>query len=203
MKADFYTGGHRELQERFETRKLADVVNKVIVHDEVTDEEKAYIESKDMFFMATVDERGRPQCSYKGGDPGFVRVVDKKTIAFPCYDGNGMFLSMGNVMTSERVGLLFIDFEKPHRLRLNGTATIHFDDELLPEYHEAQFIVRIAVEEIFVNCPRYIHKLEKVEHSVYVPNPSRETPIPEWKKKEALHDVLPERDRKKLAAQRS
>ena len=66
-----------------------------------------------MFFLATADEHGMPQCSYKGGDPGFVRVVDEHTLAFPSYDGNGMYLSLGNLLVNPQVGILFIDFAQP------------------------------------------------------------------------------------------
>ncbi|MFN2627540.1 MAG: pyridoxamine 5'-phosphate oxidase family protein [Gaiellaceae bacterium] len=65
-------------------------------------------------------QRAGPQCSYKGGDPGFVRVLDDAAIAFPCYDGNGMYLSIGNVLVTAHVGLLFVDFEGGKRLRLHG-----------------------------------------------------------------------------------
>lgn len=203
MLPDFYSQGHRELQDHFETRKLADRVNEVIVHNEITEEDRKFIESRDFFFLATVDERGHPQCSYKGGDPGLVRVVDKNTVAFPSYDGNGMFLSMGNMRTTGHVAMLFIDFENPHRFRLNGSASIRLDDELLAEYHEAQLIVRVKVREMFINCPRYIHRLKKVEHSIYVPKTTCETPLPDWKKLDVVQDVLPEADRRKVKAQQT
>jgi len=116
------------------------------------------IERADMFFLATADEQGRPNCSYKGGDPGFVRVIDEHTVAFPNYDGNGMYLSMGNALVNPNVGMLFIDFERGHRMRLNGVASIDTHDALMAAYPEAQFIVRVQTEQVFPNCPRYIHK---------------------------------------------
>ena len=200
--SDFYGTGARALQDRFDTRRLADKETGLIVHADITDADRAFIEARDMFFLATVDREGRPQCSYKGGAQGFVKVVDSMTIAFPCYDGNGMFLSMGNILESSRVGMLFIDFEQPRRLRLNGTAALHHDDILLTEYHEAQFIVRVRVESVFVNCPRYVHRFEKLESSRFVPSPLCETPIPEWKKRAALREVLPARDLEKLGQER-
>ena len=106
-----YHGGSRELQDRFDTRRLADRIDERIVHDRIDDDDRAFIEARDMFFLATADEHGQPQCSYKGGDPGFVRVLDEQTIAFPIYNGNGMFLSAGNLLVNAQVGLLFIDFE--------------------------------------------------------------------------------------------
>ncbi len=191
---DFYHRGSRELQDRFDTRRLADRIEQRLVVDHIDASDRAFIESRDMFFLATTDAEGLPSCSYKGGDPGFVRVLDARTIAFPNFDGNGMFLSMGNVLQTRKVGLLFIDFEKPHRLRLSGEASIAADDPWLVECPEAQFIVRIAVTQVFPNCPRYIHRYTLVERSSYVPHAGCATPVPNWKKSDWASDVLPEGD---------
>jgi predicted pyridoxine 5'-phosphate oxidase superfamily flavin-nucleotide-binding protein len=160
----------------------------------VQDAERAFIESRDMFFLATVDGDGRPTCSYKGGDPGFVRVVDARTIAFPLYDGNGMFLSLGNIRTTAQVGMLFIDFEVPHRLRIQGTASVDPADPLLSEFPGADVLVRVAVSEIFVNCSRYVHRYQRVAASRYVPRPDCETPFAEWKRIDLVQEALPPRD---------
>ena len=192
--SNIYHSGHRSLQDRFDTRRLADRLEDVKVHAELSESDRAFIERRDMFFLATADEEGRPNCSYKGGDPGFVRVVDAHTIAFPNYDGNGMYLSMGNVLANPNVGLLFVDFEGQRRLRLNGVATIDADDPLLRDYPEAQFIVRVRAREIFPNCPRYIHKYQLVERSTFVPKQGRETPVPDWKRSEWARDTLPASD---------
>jgi predicted pyridoxine 5'-phosphate oxidase superfamily flavin-nucleotide-binding protein len=192
--SDFYHARSRELQDRFDTRRLADRIEERLVVDHIGDADRAFIESRDMFFLATTDAEGLPSCSYKGGDPGFVRVVDARTIAFPNFDGNGMFLSMGNVLQTRKVGLLFIDFENPRRLRLSGEASISLDDPWLADCPEAQFIVRIAVTQVFPNCPRYIHKYTLVERSSYVPHAGCATPVPSWKKSDWASDVLPEGD---------
>ena len=147
----FYHDGNRYFQDLFDTRRLADRLEERIVLAEIDDADKQFIESRDMFFLASVDSRGLPNCSYKGGDPGFVHVVDPQAIAFPNYDGNGMYLSMGNLRQNGHVGLLFVDFEEPQRLRLNGEATIHPDDPLMAGYPEAQFVVRVSVRELFSN----------------------------------------------------
>src|SRR5688572_12910899 len=117
---DIYHSGNRRLQDQFDTRRLADRLQEVKVHEAFTPEDKAFIERLDMFFLATADASGQPNCSYKGGAPGFVRVVDDRTLVFPSYDGNGMFLSLGNVASNAKVGLLFVDFESQRRLRVNG-----------------------------------------------------------------------------------
>lgn len=189
-----YHDGNRELQDRFDTRRLADRLDADIVKDHIDPRDKAFIERMDMFFLATVDAEGHPNCSYKGGEPGFVRVLDEHTIAFPNYDGNGMYLSMGNVLKTRQVGMLFIDFENQWRMRLNGEAEILYDDPLKAEYPEAQFIVRVRVREVFPNCPRYIHKMQLVERSRFVPKSECKTPVPAWKTGGWVDDVLPEDD---------
>jgi predicted pyridoxine 5'-phosphate oxidase superfamily flavin-nucleotide-binding protein len=148
----------------------------------------------DMLFLATADAEGRPTCSYKGGDPGFVRVLDEHTIAFPSYDGNGMYLSMGNVLVNPHVGLLFIDFERQRRMRLEGEASIDEHDPLAAEYPEAQFVVRVRARRVYPNCPRYVHHMQLVERSRFVPHEHCETPVPGWKRREWSRDVLPADD---------
>jgi len=190
----FYHEHQRYLQDRFDTRRLADRLEERLVTSTIDEEDKQFIESRDMFFLATVDGHGFPSCSYKGGDPGFVRVVDERTLAFPNYDGNGMYVSMGNVRQTSQVGMLFIDWEHPKRLRLNGEATLAEEDPLIASFPEAQFIVRVKVREVFANCPRYIHRLKLIERSKFVPKAQVTTPIPDWKKQEFVADVLPEHD---------
>jgi hypothetical protein len=192
--AEFYSPASRTLQDRFDTRRLADRIEQRLLVDHVGESDRAFIEAADMFFLATVDENGQPSCSYKGGAPGFVRVVDPRTLAFPNYDGNGMFLSMGNIAQSRKVGMLFIDFERPRRVRLSGEARISDNDPLLADYREAQFIVRVALTQVFPNCPRYIHQYKLVERSGYVPKAGSPTPIPNWKKSDWACDVLPGKD---------
>jgi predicted pyridoxine 5'-phosphate oxidase superfamily flavin-nucleotide-binding protein len=189
-----YNEASRKLQDRFDTRRLADRIEERIVRDEIDADDRAFIEARDMFFIATTDEDGKPQCSYKGGDPGFVRVLDEHTIAFPAYDGNGMYLTTGNLLATGNVGLLFIDFEGRKRLRLNGVASVDDADPLLLEYPEAQLIVRVRATEVFPNCPRYIHEYKLVKRSRFVPKTDCETPVPKWKQSDWAHDVLPDND---------
>jgi predicted pyridoxine 5'-phosphate oxidase superfamily flavin-nucleotide-binding protein len=194
VSGELYHSGSRALQDRFDTRRLADRLEAVKVRATIDAGDRAFIESMDMFFLATADAEGRPNCSYKGGEPGFVRVLDERTLAFPGYDGNGMFVSAGNVLVNPEVGLLFISFERQRRLRLNGTATVDPDDELVASWPGALFVVRVRVREVFPNCPRYIHKYELVERSRFVPRAGVEPPVPEWKKTDWARDVLPAPD---------
>jgi uncharacterized protein len=197
-----YHDGARRLQDRFDSRRLADrLEQKFLRHATIGPEDRAFIERMDMFFLATADAHGQPQCSYKGGAPGSVRVLDEHTVAFPNYDGNGMYLSMGNLAVNPQVGMLFIDFcsARPSRLRLNGIATTDEHDGLIDAYPEAQFVVRVAATQVFPNCPRYIHRMALVERSRFVPDPERETPVPDWKRADWACDVLPGSDPARLA----
>ncbi|HJV96564.1 MAG TPA: pyridoxamine 5'-phosphate oxidase family protein [Albitalea sp.] len=186
-----YHDGMRQLQDRFDTRRLADRLDERLGRSAFSDEDRAFIESRRMFFLATVDAQGQPDCSYKGGDPGFVRVTGANELAFPSYDGNGMFRSLGNVLVNPAVALLFIDFERPNRLRVNGQATVTNDDPLLAEFNGAQMVVRVQARLIFPNCPRYIHRMSLAEASRYVPREGYCPPEPAWKRFEIFADVLP------------
>ncbi len=193
MPAGFHLGS-RELQDRFDTRALADRIDRLLVTDTIDEGDAAFIRERDMFFLASADAEGRPTCSYKGGEPGFVRVLDERTVAFPCYDGNGMYLSMGNVLVNPNVGLLFLDLERGHRMRLEGEASIDLEDPLMAAYHEAQFIVRVRARVVYPNCPRYIHRYQLVRRSSFVPSVEHPTPVPEWKRSDWAFDALPEHD---------
>lgn len=195
-----FHGAERKLQERFDSVRLADKVAEVTMHDFISDRDRAFIEARDMFFLATSDADGNLDCSYKGGDPGFVRVVDPRTLAFPSYDGNGMFMSGGNILAHPKVGMLFIDWENGWRMRVNGVASIHFEHPLMAEYPEAQFIVEVQPERVFPNCPRYIHRMQLVERSKFVPHADCETPDPEWK--DAFEESLPIAQQERRAANR-
>jgi predicted pyridoxine 5'-phosphate oxidase superfamily flavin-nucleotide-binding protein len=193
MGSGFHDGS-RSLQDEFDTRALADRIDGLLVSDTISESDRAFIEDRDMFFLATADADGRPTCSYKGGEPGFVRVVDPQTLAFPNYDGNGMYLSTGNVLVNPDVGLLFIDFERGHRMRVDGTASIDLEDPLRGDFPEAQFVVRVRPRAVFPNCPRYIHKYELVRRSRFVPRADCLTPVPEWKRSDWAIDALAEHD---------
>jgi len=188
---------HRELQDDFGTRQLADRIEEIACLTEFSDDAKTFIEAQDMFFLATVDHNGRPTVSYKGGAPGFARVVDNKTLVFPNYDGNGMYMSMGNIDLNHELGMLFISFEKPHRIRVQGKATISRDDPLLAEYPDADMLVRVTLSELWQNCPRYIHRYQKLERSRYVPKTECETPMAGWKQVDIVQDVISDKERKK------
>ncbi len=190
---------HRAFQDQHDTRRLADRLE-TLAHAEFDSNDRAFIECATFFFLATVDERGRPTVSYKGGSPGFIRPIGPAELIFPVYDGNGMFLSLGNIASTAQVGLLFISFESPpRRLRVQGEARV-IPNEGPNRTPGALHLVHVAVSQIFVNCGRYIHKLETRKLSPHVPDASGRQPFPTWKRIDILADTLPERDKNKVVA---
>ncbi len=193
--AEFYGKQHRAFQQLFDVEKMADAVKSSIVVNELAVEHIGFIESRDFFFLTTIDHRGYPTCSYKGGSVGFVKALDNKTLVFPSYDGNGMFLSMGNITANSKIGMLLIDFETPHRVRVHGEAKVEQKNPLLREFPGAELIVTVTITEAFVNCPRYIHQYQRVATSKYVPQKDCAAPLPQWKRIDELQNSLPERDK--------
>jgi predicted pyridoxine 5'-phosphate oxidase superfamily flavin-nucleotide-binding protein len=190
-----YHEGHRRLQDQFDTRCIADRLRQVTMRTAFTDDDKTFIEGLIFFFVATATAAGRPTCNLKGGAPGFVRVVAPDELAFPDYDGNGMFLTLGNITTNPHVGLLFIDFEMPKRLRVEGEASVSSDDPLIGRTVGAQLIVRVKARAIYPNCPRYIPKMQLIEPSIYAPRAGIDSPEPAWKGFPEFRDAVHKRQR--------
>lgn len=190
-----YHDGQRELQDAFDSRRIADRLDQVTYSRELSDAHKAFIERAEMFFLATVGPDGQPDCSYKGGRAGFVRVLSPTELAWPDYDGNGQFRSLGNLKSNPHAGLLFVDWERPSRLRVNGVVSISAEDVLRVAWEGAQLVVRLAVQQVFPNCPRYIPRMQTLERSPYTPGLNHEPPRPGWKDDPRFRDALPAKDR--------
>jgi len=190
-----YTAKALELQQRFDTTALAAAELQVIVHDALSPADRAFIGGMEMFWLASVDPQGSPTVSFKGGAPGFVKMPDDRTLLFPCFDGNGMFFSMGNIASTSQVGMLFMDFVTPSRLRVQGDAQLTDDPDIVGLWPGAQFAVKVDITALITNCPRYIPRMQRLEGSRYVPDPATgEQPIPGWKRIDAIQAVLPSRD---------
>ncbi len=186
--------GNRRLQDQFDSRRIADRLVEKLTRVAFSDGDRAFIEGAMFFFLATSDDRGRPDCSFKGGTAGFVRIVGADELAFPDYDGNGMFKSLGNITVNPSVGMLFIDMgEKPRRLRVNGEARVSDDDPLMKTFAGAQLLVRVKARAIFPNCPRYIVTPGTTEPSMYAPRPGHAPPEPAWKGFGDFKDYVPPR----------
>jgi hypothetical protein len=193
--SSLYSDEHRALQDRFDSRALADTLEALTVQPSIDGLAKSFIESRAFFFLSTVNHHGQPTVSHKGGAPGFVQVADRTTILFPSYDGNGMFLSMGNIVANGRIGLLFMDFDTPHRVRVHADAVVVDDGPLLDAYPGADLVVRATVIESFINCPRYITRQASTTPAIHVPDENGHAPLADWKRIDLLQDVLPERFR--------
>jgi predicted pyridoxine 5'-phosphate oxidase superfamily flavin-nucleotide-binding protein len=190
-----YNEGSRELQDRFDSRRIADRLEEVNVSSTFSDYQRELIDAAPMFWLATADAEGFPDVSYKGGMPGFVRVIGESELAFPNYDGNGMYKSLGNVLVNPRVGLLFIRWAGgQRRVRVQGRASLHHDDPLMAEWAGAQLVVRVRAERVFLNCPRYLHHMELREYSSYAPRDGHTPPVPDWKRRPEYRPHLPARD---------
>jgi predicted pyridoxine 5'-phosphate oxidase superfamily flavin-nucleotide-binding protein len=186
-----YGSGARRLQDRFDSRRLADRLDRLTVRPVFTDADRELIARQPFFLLSTVDAHGWPDVSYKGGAPGFVRVVDERTICFPSYDGNGMFRSLGNIMDDGRVALLFIDLARPWRLRVHGVAEVRTDEGATAEFPGSQAVVRVQVTRTFPNCGRYIHDFRSGQLSRYVPSADHTPPIPDWQTRPEIAPFLP------------
>lgn len=186
--------GMRALQDRFDTRRIADRLAEVRRKDVFDDYARSLIEPARFFLLATADAEGWPDCSWKGGDPGFVKILDDRRLAFPSIDGNGHFRSLGNLSVNPRVGMLFVDLEGRRRLRVNGRAELSFAPEMLARWHAAQAAVVVEVAHVFPNCPRYIPTYRMEAESPYIPRPGAAPPTPDWKLRDDLNDALPDAD---------
>jgi len=187
---DFYSPAQRKLQKQGKHEKLAEVVVHAIVRDELEEIHTDYINSRDYFFLSTVNADGMPTVSYKGGAVGFVKVLGPNRLIFPNYDGNGMWLSLGNIDEAAKVGMLFMDMVTPWRIRVQGSAKLSDDPELMRLFPACNKVIDVAVEVVFQNCARYIHKHTRVETSPYVPAEDGTQPFPAWKRIDGLQPVL-------------
>ena len=191
-----YHTSHRTIQQQFNTQALADQIEAAVVREELSEDQSNFITSQTMFFLSTIDESNRPTVSYKGGETGFVRILNNKQLMFPSYDGNGMFYSMGNIFANPEIGMLFVDFEAPNRLRIQGKSELVNEGPLLDSYPGANLAVKVNVSQVWVNCSRYVHKMILREPSPYIPDSKGNAPIALWKRIEGLDQFLSEEDKK-------
>lgn len=189
--SDFYQSGHRALQQEFDSTALADRLEEIIVQPALDADAQTFVQAQDHFFLTSVDQDGFPTVSYKGGNAGLVQVVDPATLRFPCFDGNGMWLSMGNIADTSKVGLLFINMVEPHRIRVQGTAQLVRDPQVLKQWKDVALAVEVSITRTWINCPRYIHPMAKLGQSKHVPRDGHQTEPAQWKSLEIIADVVP------------
>ncbi len=197
---DSYSAASRALQDSFDTRRLADRLQEMFRSRWTLEDVRPVIEAAPMFFLATADRSGRPQCSYKGGAPGFVHILGPMELCYPSYDGNGMYLSTGNIAENPAIQMLFIDFADPTRIRVSGRAVLSDDPALLARSPGAELVVHVTVDDVFPNCGRYIHRTGDAELSVNVPDADGSAPVADWKKIPLFNEVLAADDPARIGA---
>jgi len=138
--------------------------------EEITESRAAFIRERDSVYIATASADGRPYIQHRGGPKGFLKVLDKKTLAFVEYAGNRQYISMGNLSENDRACLFLMDYPNRQRLKIWGRAKFVEDDpELMarvvdPDYaakHERVFVFRVEVMD--GNCPQHIRPRFTVE----------------------------------------
>ena len=185
-----YHSGHRELQKRFDGVELADALEQMNNQLTFQPKDKEFIENVDFFFLATAFKES-VDCSFKGGVKGFIKVTGENPLEFPDYDGNSMYRSLGNILKSPNIGMIFIEFsEQPRRLRVNGQATIREGKSR----SDAKLIISVKATEIFPNCPRYIPDLQSNKPSKFLPDESGYGAKPDWKNQKEYRNYLPKND---------
>ncbi|WP_198263942.1 pyridoxamine 5'-phosphate oxidase family protein [sulfur-oxidizing endosymbiont of Gigantopelta aegis] len=164
-KAHTFHQGELDAQKKWQTEDLWDGERKQkLLWSKIPTEYHQRIEQAPFFFLATSDLDGHCDCSFKGGGPGLIKVIDASHFAFPDFDGNGAFMSLGNIMQNPHVGCLFIDFTDGARLRVNGTASIHENDSISDYFTQSQRAILVSIEQVVPNCKAYIPRLQAVEN---------------------------------------
>jgi uncharacterized protein len=182
--------GEHLLQQRYGTAERASQFYDNQVTDWLTPQMIEFIARMEMAFIATSDAAGDCDCSFRAGQPGFLRVLDERTIAYPEFRGNGVMSSMGNISENPHIGLMFIDFEKDRiGLHVNGSARIVEHDEFvrfMQDRSAADVVlgdsiltdliskdpanlerwVIVSVDEAYMHCSKHIPLMKKVEHEV-------------------------------------
>jgi len=177
-KDPFLHPGEIEAQTRYGTREaMRNKIEKIILR-KLEPDYADFIRPKEFFFIATADTRGRCDCAFRGIDPeakrlGYpaLRIENETTLLFPDYPGNGMFQSLGNLLTNPHIGMLFVDFQTSQRVRVNGGIKLIEDEAEARRLFgpPARRMVRVTIEEVFANCPRRVPVLADS-----VPSPDRD-----------------------------
>lgn len=134
-----------------------------LLWDHIPEEYHKRIEQTKFFFLATSGQDGSCDCSFKGGGSNLVRILSTTQLAFPDFEGNGAFMSLGNIRQNPHVGMLFIDFSDGARLRINGTAQIHDSGDIMNLFAGASRVVVVDVDLVVPNCSTHIPRMKFVD----------------------------------------
>ena len=157
---DHFHNGEVVAQQRWGTAPLWDASRRRrLLWHAIPEEFHPRIEAAPFFFLSTSGRDGRCDCSFRGGGPNLVRVLEPRRIAFSDFDGNGAFMSLGNIIENPFVGLLFIDFADGARLRVNGRAAIHETGYFKDLFPGVARVVAVDIEEVVPNCANHVPRL--------------------------------------------
>jgi len=131
--------------------------------------QRAWIAGADTFFIASRHREAGADASHRGGEPGFVEVLDGSRIAWPDYSGNHMFQTLGNLATEPRAGLLFVDFEEGRTLQLTGRADVDWSAERIARFAGAERVVGFAIAEVIETSGRTELRRRLTERSPFNP----------------------------------
>ncbi|MAF83092.1 MAG: pyridoxamine 5'-phosphate oxidase [Chromatiales bacterium] len=160
---DFHAG-EMAAQQRWQTIHLWDQVRRTrLLLDHIPEEFQERVHQAPFFFLATSDDHGACDCSFKGGGPGLIQIINSKQLAFPDFNGNGAFMSVGNILKNPQVGMLFIDFSDGARLRVNGRASVHDDGEVMELFPDHPRVILVEIEQVVPNCAAHVPKLVPLE----------------------------------------
>ena len=168
------TKGEKEIQEQQGSTKRSKRFYNHQMQDFLNDKMIALIEHQEMVFIATSDAKGNCDCSPRFGEKGFVSVLNKETLAYPDYRGNGVFASLGNIQENPHIGMVFVDFfDSTVGLHVNGRADSYRNSDI-PEKFKNQIEelsnnteilierwVIIKIDEAYIHCSKHIPKLKK------------------------------------------
>ena len=131
----------------------------------VTPELEAFLAELDMFYMGTANAEGQPYIQYRGGSPGFLRVLDESTLGFADFGGNRQYITLGNLSENPKAFLFLMDYARSRRIKLWGHARIVEDNPALldrlrdPDYPgKVERAILFQIEAWDINCPQHIHK---------------------------------------------
>ena len=175
--------GEHNLQKKFETEKRALAFYNLQLLNNLNAEMQQFVSEQEMVFISTSDAKGECDASFRAGDTGFVLVLDKKTLLFPEYRGNGVLASMGNISENPHIGLFFIDFyQNSIGLHVNGKAGILSNEELTADLDLSRKIkmsskklgsrkpiswIKVDVEEAYIHCSKHIPLMKKIDKIIH------------------------------------
>lgn len=184
--ADIYlpgSEGEHTLQQRLGSTDRAQSFYDRQVLDHLNPRMQEFITRQEMVFVSTSDGRGECDCSFRAGEPGFVQVLDDRTVVYPEYRGNGVYASLGNITENAHIGLLFVDFfREVIGLHVNGAARLVEHEELLADARitprvleeldrvgarRAERWVQVTVHEAYIHCSKHIPLLAKMDKQIH------------------------------------